>query len=460
MDEIIKNIEAIYEAGKVFGLIVTSIVALVKAFSSTCNDRESRQHYQKVEYPLDVNEVPNQLRHAKQLIDSASAIRTRSCKRCENLDKMERSLFAEGLVLGIFLSSIDVVFWLESLALIGADINEILIPCAIVVMLFILSALMDLDDKTASGTAWRRIETGFWIGMLCAAGSIQFVVLALIIIGKLGTVSSETASVAASIALLAFVFELLCIFFWHKLIRSHYDAAPFKTGFPFTQTGFQSNLSAGNHCRRVREVCSRKKWGGTDGLLYEQRLLRPHQLNVIDSFMWEGQDVHFLDATIGRPPGQNPEWHFPQVARLERMRYKRNEADLEAKYKKPRQTNEFLDLCHSVGQLPPRRDGAGSETPSDDTRKISQYVEGYLKEYRPRKNDYILCFSHHGICSMLVTLRLLQLGYEHTYDLGECAVRRPLINAKAQELTMLSRLAQEEEPGKILGLGYPPLRIP
>lgn len=142
------------------------------------------------------------------------------------------------------------------------------------------------------------------------------------------------------------------------------------------------------------------------------------------------------------------------------MRNKRNEANLEDKYKKPRQTKEFLDLCRSVVQLPPRRDSASLETPSDDAHKISQYVEDYLKEYKPRKNDYILCFSHHGICSMLVALRLLQLGYGHTYDLGECAIRCPLINVKAQELTMLSRLAQEEEPGKILGLGYPPLRIP
>ena len=100
-------------------------------------------------------------------------------------------------------------------------------------------------------------------------------------------------------------------------------------------------------------------------------------------------------------------------------------------------------------KLPLRSDDTEAET-SNDANTIVRYVEEYLKEYRPRRDDYILCFSHNGISSMLVTLQLLQLGYEHTYDLGECAIRYPLINVKAQELTMLSMLAQEEDPGKIL----------
>ena len=100
-------------------------------------------------------------------------------------------------------------------------------------------------------------------------------------------------------------------------------------------------------------------------------------------------------------------------------------------------------------KLPLRSDDAEAET-SHDAYTIARHVEEYLKEYRPRRDDYILCFSHNGISSMLVTLRLLQLGYEHTYDLGECAIRYPLINVKAQELTMLSMRAQEKDPGRIL----------
>lgn len=461
MDEIIKAV--------VVAIVETMAGAIIKHFSSPLGGKESHQRHRKVAYPLGANEVPHRLQRIKQLIDSESAIRIRSYQQRESLNRTEWRLFAKGVGFMLLLLLLDTVFWLESLVLIGVDINEVKISCAIVMVLFIPPVFIEFGDRTADGAAWRRIETGFWIGLLCIAGGGQIAVLNHMISEISHPVTSWELLTTAVCAL---VLEVLCIFFWHKLIRSHYDVKPFKMGFPFTQTGFQSFLSAGNHCRRVREqvrkACKKEKSRSRNErcsslyeqmLLCEQRLLRPHQLNVIDAFTWEGQGVHFLDATIGRPPWQNPGWHFQQVARLERMHSKDDEENLEHTYAKSRQTKKFLDLCCSVAQPPLHSDDAEAETPSDDAHKISRYVEEYLKEYNPRKNDYILCFSHHGICSMLVTLRLLQLGYEHTYDLGECAVRYPLINVKAQELTVLSVLAQEEDPGKILELGNPSLHI-
>ena len=352
--------------------------------------------------------------------------------------------------------------------------------CGIVIVLFCATALMEFDDRALNGTIGSVVEIGFWMFMLCMTVFTQIVVLILLmpvtterlltaIVQNLFAIVIPTSVLAFPLVsalmsgpnlffvLIALIFEAISIIIWHMFIRSYYDVRPFKAGFFFTQTGFQSLLSAGNHRRRVQEVCHKESWKTESGLLYEQRLLYPYQFNVIDSFRWEGRGVHFLDATIGRPPWQNPEWHFQQAAHLERMSDKRDEENLKHKYAQPRRTKEFVNLCRSVMQLPIHLDDIEAETPND-AHTIARHVEEYLKKYSPRKNDYILCFSHNGISSMLVTLRLLQLGYKHTYDLGECAIRYPLINVKAQELTMLSMLAQEEAPGEILVPGYPSIR--
>lgn len=420
-----------------------ALMFVIKIIQAIRKDIDSQRHYQKAEYPFGDNRLLDRLRHMQELVDSESAIRTRSDQQCKKLNSTESVLFAKGLGLGFLLSLMDVGLWLACLAFFPEiDWKEVLTLGTTVIILFVMAALVELSDG-ATGTT--KIKTGFWIFILCMTGLAQFTALMSVTMEKLSRNCIATSVLAA----VACALQVFCILFWHMLIRSHYDVKPFKAGFPFTQTGFPSWLSAGNHCRRAREVCNKEEGGNGDRLLYEQRLLCPYQFNVIDSFTWEGQDVHFLDATIGRPPWQNPEWHFQQVARLERMSDKCGEEHIEHRYGQPRHAAEFMNLCCSIMKLPLRSDDAEAET-SHDAYTIARHVEEYLKEYRPRRDDYILCFSHNGISSMLVTLRLLQLGYEHTYDLGECAIRYPLINVKAQELTMLSMLAQEKDPGRIL----------
>lgn len=453
-------------------VIISSLYVLVLVIKSMQTIRkviDSQWYYQKAEYPFGDNRLLDRLRHVQELVDSESAIRTRSNRQREKLNRTESVLFAKGLGLGFLLSLMDAGLWLACLALfLEVNWKEVLTLGTTVIILFVMVALVELSDRPTGAIKINKINTGLWIFTLCMTGLAQFIALVSVTMEKLSRNYVATSVLAA----VACAFQVFCILFWHMFIRSHYDVRPFKAGFPFTQTGFSSWLSAGNHCRRAREVYGKKEWNDGSGLLYEQRLLYPYQFNVIDSFTWEGQDVHFLDATIGRPPWQNPEWHFQQVARLERMSDKCGEENIEHRYGQPRHATEFVNLCcsimnieHKYGlcryatefvnlccsimKLPLRSDDTEAET-SNDANTIVRYVEEYLKEYRPRRDDYILCFSHNGISSMLVTLQLLQLGYEHTYDLGECAIRYPLINVKAQELTMLSMLAQEEDPGKIL----------
>lgn len=445
MDEVTKVIDMLPFPTwlKVIISFLYVLVLVIKSMQTICKVIDSQRHYQKAEYPFGDNRLLDRLRHVQELVDSESAIRTRSNRQREKLNRTESVLFAKGLGLGLLLSLMDAGLWLACLALFP-EVNwkEVLTLGTTVIILFVMVALVELSDRPTGAI---KINTGLWIFTLCMTGLAQFIALVSVTMEKLSRNYVATSVLAA----VACTLQVFCILFWHMFIRSHYDVKPFKAGFPFTQTGFSSWLSAGNHCRRAREVYGKKEWNDGSGLLYEQRLLYPYQFNVIDSFTWEGQDVHFLDATIGRPPWQNPEWHFQQVARLERMSDKCGEENIEHRYAQPRYTKKYLNLCRSVVQLPIHLDNAEAET-SNDAHTIARYVAEYLTEYRPRRDDYILCFSHNGISSMLVTLRLLQLGYEHTYDLGECAIRYPLINVKAQELTMLSMLAQGEDPGRIL----------